>query len=386
MENFTSGKLKPLPSGEHPWAANLKKSRRLVGLVEFAATALITVYLFFGAGEQWSRSTMIQMQSPWSRAILFSALLALTYGVPAFPINFIRSYLIEKHYGLSTQSLAAWFSDQLKGSILGALIGLILVNGLTATLMFTGLHWWWIAALAAMFFGIVLTRLAPQLIVPLFFKMKPLDSPQLQDRFRQLAQRMGTPVLGIYEIDLSRRTKAANAAVIGFGATRRAVVGDTLLKEFTNDEVEFVLAHELAHHHYHDLWTGIVSNSFLTLVSFFIAHFAITHFEIFAVPFPPTTLNFNPIVLFWIAAISSVTSSVLAPLGKMFSRFAESRADRFAALATSHPEAGAAAFEKLGFQNIAVFNRPEWEEFLFYTHPAIARRIARLRVKNRQAT
>lgn len=378
MKNLTGEKLTPLPTGEHPWARNLRRSRKLAGWAELALSIAITVFLFKGAAERWANLTLAHFNAAWTRALVFSALLALAYGLPTLPLSFLRGYVIEKHYDLSTQSVGAWIGDQLKGLVLGAVLGTIVLLGLTATLVWTGAHWWWTAALGAMLFGIILTRVAPQWIVPLFFKMKSLEAPELQNRFKALAQKTGTPVLGIYEIDLSRRTKAANAAVIGFGASRRAIVGDTLLKEFSVDEVEFVLAHELGHHRYHDLWSGVVLSSALTLVSLGVTHLVLMRFDRFSVPFPPGPLNFNPIMIFWIAVLVSVSGSALSPLGKLFSRFVETRADEFASQATANPKAGAAAFRKLGYQNIAVFQPPRWEEALLYTHPAIARRIERL--------
>lgn len=383
MKETPQEKPAPLPSGEHPWARQLRRARKLASAAETAFSGTLTLALFLGLGEKCATSIMLHVQSPWLRALSFSAGLAMTYWLISLPLSFTRSFLIEKRFGLSTQTIPGWFSDQVKGVLIAAILGTIVILGLTGILVTTGQSWWLISALAGMLFGILISRIAPQWIIPLFFKMKPLASEEIQTRFKKLAEKNNTPVLGIYEINLSQRTKAANAAVMGFGASRRAVIGDTLLEEFTIDEAEFVLAHELAHHYYHDLWRGVAISGMTMLLSLSASHWIITHFDAFSVPFPPTNLNFNPIVLFWIAAFTSVCGFILGPIGKYFSRRAETRADEFAIRATANSSAGARAFRRLGYQNLAVFSPPIWEETLFYTHPAIARRIARLEEKRK---
>ncbi|MEW6056123.1 MAG: M48 family metallopeptidase [Bdellovibrionota bacterium] len=364
------------PASEHPWAKRLKRSRRIVSAAEGACALLLTSILALDLASRWSAQLTENISSIWLRAFFYCGALAIVYGGISFPFSFIRGYIIEKHFGLSTQAISSWLADQVKASLLGIVLGSFVLLGLMASLLWGQALWWLVAASGATLFGILLTRLTPQVILPLFFKLKPIDSHELNQRFKDLAQRTNTPVLGIFEIDLSKRTKAANAAVIGFGATRKAVVGDTLLSEFSADEIEFVLAHELAHHRYHDLWSGIALGSVITLVTLAVTHFAMLKLRlVFQFGFPPQPESFDPVIFFWIAITSTIVGKILSPISKIFSRSIETRADRFAAQATRDPSAGARAFAKLGHQNLAVFNPPGWEEFLFYTHPSIQRRI-----------
>lgn len=360
----------PLPTGEHPWAAGLRFWRRLLSTCELAVTLALTAWLLISQkAVEWANLSQTRLATPWTQALAYGAGLAAVYAVLGMPFGFVRSQLLEKRFGLSTQSSGAWAIDQVKGLCLGGLLGAIVVLGLTACLLFGGQNWWVSASIGAAVFGVILTRLAPQLLIPVFFKMKPLENTALVERFRALARKTETPVLGIFEIDLSRRTRAANAAVVGFGASRRALVGDTLLARFSDEEIEFVLAHELGHHHYHDLWVGIAAGSALATAGFFLTHLLIAE---------KLAAGFNPVLLFWIAVLTQVFGTALSPVSRFLSRRMETRADAFAAAATNRPEQGAAAFRKLGFQNLAVFQPPAWEEALLYTHPAIARRIARL--------
>src|SRR5213079_1027601 len=131
---------------------------------------------------------------------------------------------------------------------------------------------WWIAAgIIFSLLLVVLTNLAPVLLLPLFYRVKPLDRDALRTRLLSLAERAGARVLGAYEWGLSEKTRKANAALAGIGATRRILVSDTMLAEYSDEEIEVVLAHELAHHVHGDIWKGIVFESGLILAGFFLA-------------------------------------------------------------------------------------------------------------------
>lgn len=152
-------------------------------------------------------------------------------------------------------------------------------------------------------------------------------------------------------------------------------------KDFTSDEVEFGLAPELAHHYYGDIWNGLGLSVISAFFSFALAHFLVSHLALdFGVAFPVTDLELlHPVTLYWMIIVISITNGALTPLHRLVSRFMESRADSFASRATKNPEAGARAFERLGYQNKAIFQPPLWEEYLFATHPSLSRRIIRLR-------
>lgn len=336
-----------------------------------------------GASFRLALQLMISMDSPWAQAFAYSAALGVIYGVVSFPFHILSSYVVPHRYGLSTQSLDDWFMDQIKGLLVGAALGSLALAAALGCLFYLGAHWWWVLALIAALFSVVMARLAPQILIPIFFKMKPVEAPALQERMKALAARNGTPLLGLFEINMSRRTTAANAAVVGFGATRRALVGDTLLKNFTEDEVEFVLAHELAHHHYHDLWAGVATGSLALLAALLVTHLALLAWcDALGVTYPlpaGIAIAFNPALLHFMAIILTVTQALLAPLERLQSRRMEKRADEFAARTTGKPLAGAAAFERLGYQNRAVLRPPRWEEALFATHPCLARRVQRLK-------
>src|SRR5206468_4213630 len=137
--------------------------------------------------------------------------------------------------------------DQVKGTALSALLGLPLALALYGLLRAFPAGWWIGMALLLMFFTIVMAQLAPVLLLPLFNTLTPLEDGELRRRLMALAAAAGSPVRGVFVMDLSRRTQAANAMFTGIGPTKRVILGDTLLRDYSEDEIETVLAHELAH-------------------------------------------------------------------------------------------------------------------------------------------
>src|SRR5208282_2476790 len=170
----------------------------------------------------------------------------------------LRGFWLEHRYGLSNLTLAGWVKDQLKGLAVGGTLGVLAVEFLYAVIRHWPEHWWILCAIAFMGFFVLLVNLAPVLIFPIFFKVKPLENPSLTERLLELSRRAGTRVRGVFEWKLSEKSKKANAALMGLGNTRRIILSDTLLEQFQDEEVEAVLAHELGHHVRRHIFQSIV--------------------------------------------------------------------------------------------------------------------------------
>jgi STE24 endopeptidase len=221
---------------------------------------------------------------------------------------------------------------------------------------------------------VLLANLAPVLLLPLFYKFKPLsdDHADLVNRLLRLAEQAGTHVRGVYQFDMSRRTKAANAALTGLGNTRRILLGDTLLNDFTSDEIVTVLAHELAHHVHKDIPIGIIVESAVTLIGLFLASLGLT-WGVEAFGFQgPADIAALPLLALVMGAYGLLTM----PLTNAYSRWRERRADEYALIATGDGPAYASALARLANQNLADADPPGWMVFLFYSHPPLNRRIA----------
>ena len=195
------------------------------------------------------------------------------YFVLNLPLSYYEGFVLPHRFGQSTQSLKDWIVDQLKGMAVGGPLGLILLELLYFALRATGNLWWLWAAGGLLVFNVLLSNLAPILIMPIFNKFVPLgdEHQELADRLMKLAERANTKVKGVFKFDMSRRTKSANAALTGIGNTRRIVLGDTLINEFTSDEIETVLAHELGHQVHKDIPILIAMGTLTTLLGLYLA-------------------------------------------------------------------------------------------------------------------
>ncbi|MEJ5241576.1 MAG: M48 family metallopeptidase [Anaerolineales bacterium] len=291
------------------------------------------------------------------------------------PLTFYEGFILPHRYQLSTQSLKDWLIDQLKSLVLSALIGLPLLELLYLALRVTGDAWWIWAAVGMFFFTVLMVNLGPVLILPLFNKFVPLEAEHadLAQRLTQLAEKAGTRVRGVFKFDMSRRTKAANAALTGIGNTRRIVLGDTLINEFTADEIETVLAHELGHHVHRDVPLLIAFGALVTGVGFYLVSVAMEGIvSMFGFQGAWDVAAFPALML-----VFDLYSLFTMPLQNAFSRWRERLADEYALTMTGKPQAFASALTRLANQNLSEVDPERWVVWLFYSHPPLKERIER---------
>lgn len=297
------------------------------------------------------------------------------------PLAFYAGYFLEHQYRLSTQSLGHWLRDYVKA----AAVGLVLASGglgMVYAAMERFPAWWWALSAGGLAAAlVVLTHLGPVLVLPMFFRISPLDRPDLTARLVSLAGRAGTRVTGVYLWRLSDRTRKANAALTGLGRTRRILLSDTLVADFTDDEIEVVLAHELGHQVHRDLWTGIALEAAVACAGFYVTHRAL---RLLAEPLGlagAADLAGLPLFLLTTGAVALLA----VPGLNAVSRALERAADRFAVAQTGNPGAFVSAMTRLGSQNLAEAHPSTLVQWLFHTHPPYAQRIAVVaedRVKN----
>ena len=233
------------------------RHRLLLIDLAIAAAGVLTI-LLSGLGT-WLRDVLhplgwqpIPGWFPWQVLLYFLALM-LSYQVISAPLSYYSGFVLPHRYGLSTLSLKNWLLDLFKGLALSLVFEAFVVELVYLLLATQPQTWWlWVAAVL-LFFSVVMANLAPVLILPLFYKFSPLPEGELTKRLLALAERAHTRVRGVFTMQLSSKTTAANAALMGLGNTRRMVLGDTMLDRYTTDEIEVVLAHELGHHVHRDL-------------------------------------------------------------------------------------------------------------------------------------
>jgi len=322
-----------------------------------------------------AESVAASLATPGSRAgvvILYAVLLSLVNEMGSLPISFYSGFVLERRYGLSNERFGGWLRDQAKSLAIGLLLG---TGGASLIYFFIRLspRQWWLTAGAIFELLIVgLTNLAPVLLLPLFYRVKPLDRESLRVRLLALAKRAGAPVLGAYEWGLGDKTKKANAALAGLGATRRILVSDTMLAKYSDEEIEIVLAHELAHHVHGDIWKELVLESALILAGFYLAARVLGAFS-------------EPLGLAGVADVAGLpllllaagaVSLVMLPVAHAMSRAWARSADRFALEITRNPDAFVSLMRRLGAQNLSEEHPSRIIQWLFYSHPPICQRIA----------
>jgi STE24 endopeptidase len=284
--------------------------------------------------------------------------LSLLVDLVALPLGLYKGFLLERRYGLSTETMGHWFKDHLKGVAIGLVFAEISAVFVYATLRYWPETWWAVSGLAYVAVIIGMVNVAPVLLLPLFYTFKPLDKATLRDRLTALAVKAGTSIKGVYEWTLSDRTKKANAALTGLGNTRRILLSDTLLAEYSDDEIEVILAHELAHHVHHDIWSGVALDGVLTLAGFYAAHQMLLR----AVPFFGLQSASDPAGIPVLLMAAGALGLVVKPLMNAVSRSHERRADQYALRMTRNPSAFLSAMRRLGQQNLAEDNpsKLEW--------------------------
>jgi STE24 endopeptidase len=308
----------------------------------------------------------------WAVVLIYAAVLGIAYTVITLPLGFYSGYILPHRYGQSNSSRGLWVADFAKETVLEAVFGLPLVLVLYALLRSFPDWWWLLMAALILIVSVVLAQLAPVLLMPIFYKMRPLEEGELRRRLMAMAAAAHSPVNGVYVMDLSRRTQAANAMFTGIGPTKRVILGDTMLTDYSPDEIETVLAHELAHQVHGDLWRGILFQTALTVVGLWVASVLLQ--------WGVTAFGFQGIAD--VAALPLVAAAlggfflVLLPATNGFTRVMERAADDYALRVTGKPRAFQAVMTKMAGQNLSEAQPAPWVVFLFYSHPPVAERIA----------
>ena len=304
--------------------------------------------------------------------LVYFLILILAYEIITAPIAYYSGFVLPHRYGLSTMSLKSWLGDLFKGLVLGLVLEVLAIEFVYLLLALQPQTWWLWVALAMLFFSVVMANLAPVLIFPIFYKFTPLPEGDLTKRLLALAERAHTRVRGVFTMQLSKKTTAANAALMGLGNTRRIVVGDTMLDRYTPDEIEVVLAHELGHHVHHDIWKLIISQSILTLGGLYLVnvvlHWAVDTQHIYNGLANPATL---PLLL----ALMGAFGLIVMPIGNGLSRTVEYQADEYALQVTQMVEPFKSAMTRLANQNLSDVEPSPIIEFLFHDHPSINKRL-----------
>ncbi|MBI4245535.1 MAG: M48 family metallopeptidase [Planctomycetes bacterium] len=339
--------------------------------VIFTVIALL-LFLFTGASRRlagfaggFSGNTAILI-------FIYTVILCAGAVLIYFPFHLYGGYLLRRKFELSTQSFKSWFLDQLKGFVIALVFALIFFEGLYFVIGYAGDSWWIWAWAFIVLLSVAVSYLFPVLILPLFYKLEALDKTSLAEKLANLAALHGIRLIGIYRMNMSVRTKEGNAAVIGLGSTKKIILGDTIMQNFADDEIETIIAHELAHHKHSDMWRMLAWNCLTSFVVLWVVgamlDWSVQRLELKGIG----DISTLPLLLLFLFLFSVVSM----PLNNVFSRWRERLADQSALEWTNKPDAFIRAMSKLAEQNLADPNPNPVIHFLLHSHPTIKERIA----------
>jgi STE24 endopeptidase len=359
---------------DSPEAHRYNRARRWLGVADFAVGLVFLIVLLVTGWSDSLRDVAYRLGFQNYSLSLFVYLLLLLVIAKTLSVGLdYYGFLLEHRFKLSTQRFRSWAWDEVKGFLVGLVLGTVVVEVLYLTIRQWPQHWWMLAWALFMGLFIVLAQLAPVVLFPIFYKFEALDNEDLRRRLVVLSERAGTRVRGVYRWKLSEKSKKANAALTGMGATRRIILADTLLDNYTPEEIEAVLAHELGHHVHRHILKSIFVQAAITLFGFWAADWVLRY------SVDHHTFRFDELSDFanlpLLALVSVVLSFLLMPALNAYSRFNERQADRYAFESISSVEPFITSMNKLAEQNLAERTPSKWVEWFFHSHPAISRRL-----------
>lgn len=354
--------------------ARAYQMRRLyVGLVSSALEfGVVLALLFWYLGSEAAKPAGGAFVSGFAT---FS-LIVFSKTLVSLPFDYYGGYMLAHRENLSNQSLAGWIWDRCKGLALLLLLGGSASGVFLMIMVAWPVHWWWIAALASVLLVVFISLIAPVLLAPIFFRFKPLTDVDLKERLLALLERTKANVYGgVWEMDMSSKSKTANAALVGWGPSRRVVLSDTLL-DFTPDEIEAILAHEIAHHVSRHIPALIAMKSVMLAFAMYFTQHSLEWLGEWTNPALLQPGEPACIVVLWI--VLSILGAVSSPFFLVISRAFEYRCDHYS---TEYAEARgglSSALVKLCRQNLTDPDPPGWVVALFHSHPSVYDRLARI--------
>lgn len=346
--------------------------RNRIALFEpFFVLAVLAFIQLSGLSLAISRISESISQTWYIRTALYGLIFGSSYYLLTFWLGFIKGYTIEHRFGLSNQTLKNWIKDEVKKICISAVIYLIFIEFLYFLLIYRASGWWYLLAAGWIGVTVFMAKFVPIIVIPLFFKSEPLGDGELRKRLIALAERCGLKILDTFRLKISAKTKKANAALVGLGATRRVLLGDTLLENYSRDEIEVVIAHELGHHKLSHMGKSIILSAVSILAICYLLHIISPVIaDISGVGSINSLVTFPSILL-----VISLAGLILTPLQNAISRKMERSADLFALKATTLKDAFISCMTKLSQQNLSDPAPNRFIEIMLYDHPPVSKRI-----------
>lgn len=342
-------------------AAAYQRAGLTISLLRQALSLLFLGIVVYAALRYWQAA----LHPPLAAAAgyIFAAL--LLFQLLSLPLDFYRGYTIEHRFGLSTQTVTSWFTDYGKSALIGLLISAAALTGLYFLITRRPAQWWFLAGTAYTLYLLASAYLYPLLIAPLFYRFTPLEDQELQQDILDMAGRAGIEVDRVLVADASRRTQKVNAYFSGIGGSKRIVIYDTLLNNFSSTEVLAVIAHEMGHWRYQHIMRGIMLSAASSFLALYLLQLLLQKMGLH------TDLRALPLALLFFALLSLAAAPALNAL----SRSQEREADRCALELTGDPATYVSLFKKMAAANLSVVQPHPLIKATLYTHPPLLERI-----------
>ena len=341
---------------------------------------LLFLFTFLGFSIRLEMYIRTLLTNNFAVFLIYILVLVVSSAIIFSPFNYYTDFYLEHKYKLSNQSFFKWILEGSKAAMIGAVFGIPLLMVFYYILLKFGIMWWLPFGIILFIFSVVLAQIIPVLILPLFYKVTLLENESLKEKIMHLCKNAGLKVGSVFKFDMSKNTKKANAAFTGLGKTKRILLGDTLLDNYSDDEIETVIAHELGHYKK----KHIIKNIFIGTLSSFLTFYLIAHLHQISLGWfgftTITQISSLPLLGLWAAIIGLIQT----PLSNSISHKFEYEADNYAVTSTQKSDAFIKTLEKLTDQNLGDREPHAFVEWFFYSHPSIKNRIANIKsISNR---
>jgi len=365
-----------LPDKNLSKLGSLEKAKRYqrihhqVYFLNLAVTAILLLLLVFSPLGGWIRTVSGVSGNAFLDLQIYFVIFSLIFLLFDLPLSFYSGYMVEKRFELSHHTVKSWTVDEIKKALLSFGIASLLIQLFYWLMRVDVTQWWWKAWLAYLGLSLFFSKIMPLWIIPLFYKYGEIANKALKERIQKLAQDHGLHIQNFYSLNLSRTTKKANAMFTGLGKTKRVVLADTLLENFTDDEIESVVAHEIGHFKKNHILKNLFLSTLFSGALFYGGFIYLqSRSEVTGVAAADPAFLPEILLLGWLFSV------LASPFFKWISRRHEIEADDFALQSTGRKGSFITTFQKLAQMNLADPEPNPWIERLMYTHPSIAKRI-----------
>lgn len=303
--------------------------------------------------------------------------LSLCAYLVTFPLSYI-SYKFSKTYHISIQTFPSWMKDELIDFWINYGTWLIIVPVLYWLMRKSPKRWWLYGWLLSVPFTLFMMFLQPVIIDPLYNDFYPLKNKELETKILALAEKANIPAEHVFEVNMAEETNAMNAYVTGIGSNARIVLWDTTLNKLSDDQILFIMAHEMAHYVEKHIYWGIAAYLALSLLGLYLTYRLMNWAaDRWGKEMKITDIkDIRSLPLFFM--VISMLLFIASPFSNLFSRYQENRADRYAIQMTQNPEAAISSFQELTRTGLSQVNPPRLVKIFRYTHPPMLDRISRL--------